>query len=390
MIAPFSGESPMGSKTLLALALAAVLAVPAAWPVPAAGQTLLSDEGPAVEFRTNVPWARLALDGDQSVSGVAPLSVPGPLEGDFWLSASGPGLELQRGRVHLTLDETGSRITSYGSLPLRQTLLRSLTYPGLAQMRARQRTKGAVLATAATAGVGMALWAHNDFRGARDEGEALRLRLENAVDPAEIDSLEEVVRAAGARERHLQNRRDLFINATGVLWGVSLIDALVFAPRLRVSEADEASLVVGLRRRGRGAALLRSVVFPGLGQEYNGDSGKALWVGIGGVLAGTYYLWRADDYNRADARVDAARARVTMDDTPENRARLDGQLADLDDADREKSLATWVAVGYWGASLLDTLLSFEEPWGTVPVEQASRFGWSADPLAGTAWAEVRF
>jgi hypothetical protein len=42
--------------------------------------------------------------------------------------------------------------------------------------------------------------------------------------------------------------------------------------------------------------------------------------------------------------------------------------------------------------MLDTALSFQEPWGDIPVEGTSTgtVGWTVDPLRGALAARLRF
>lgn len=350
------------------------------------------DDERALEFRTNVPWARLVLSGRQSIAGRSPLRVPGPVLGDFWLDAHGPGVELQRGRVRFSLDETGSRVFSYGGVPFRQNLTRSVVFPGLSQFRTRQRAKGTLLATLGATGIGLTLWAQNDYRSAEDEAASLSDRIAAETDPATVASLSESLRAASADAIRYRDRRNLALRATGVVWGVNLIDALVFTPRFQVQDVDQTSLTLSLRTRTRGRALFRSLVFPGLGQAYNGDHGKAIWVGAGGIAAASYLIWRQDDLDRADAGLVQAEARLAAIPDAENAARRDGRLRDVEDARRDRDHAVWIAAGYWGLSLLDTALSFQEPWGDIPVEGTSTgtVGWAVDPRRGTLAARIRF
>jgi hypothetical protein len=378
----------MWSDTRRLAALAVVTL--AAYSGAALAQDAAVEEGAALEFRANVPWARVVLEGEPSVAGLSPLRVPGPLAGNLWLYASGPGLEEQRGKVHVVLDENGSRIASYGAQPFRQTLTRAALYPGLAQLLRRERTEGITMATAATGALAFSLWAHNDYRDALGRRESAEAAVGAAPDST-LPAARETLRDAREEEGHLRDRRDLALGVAGAVWGVSLIDALLFRPRFDVSEADEASLTVSLRRKSRGQAVARSLIFPGLGQEYNGHRRKAFWVAAGTMAAGAYTVWRQDDLARAEAELRQAEARFAQTDTPEDQARRDAAEGDAGDARNERDTALKVLAGVWGLSLLDTALSFEEPWGDIPVggEQSS-LRWTVDPARGRVAGELRF
>jgi hypothetical protein len=357
---------------------------------PALAQDVAVEEGPALEFRANVPWARVVLEGDPSVAGVSPLRVPGPLAGNLWLYVAGPGLEEQRGKVRVVLDENGSHIASYGPLPFRQTVTRAVLYPGFAQMQAQERTKGLTMAAAATAGLALSLWAHDDYRGALDRRESGEADVAAAPDST-LPAAREALRGDRAEEGHLRDRRDLLLGATAAVWGVSLIDAMVFRPRFDVTEADETSLTVSLRRKSRGQAVARSLFFPGLGQAYNGQRRKGFWVALGGLAAGGYLVWRMDDVARAEAQLRQAQARLAELDTPENAVSRDRSLSDVDNTRNERDTAFKILAGYWGLSLFDSALSFEEPWGTVPVgAEQSSLRWRIDPARGVVAGELRF
>jgi hypothetical protein len=348
-------------------------------------------EEPALEFRTNVPWARVVLAGRQSVAGRSPLRVPGPLLGKFWLESGGPGLERQRGRIRLSLDEAGSRVYSYGGIPPRQAFIRSVVLPGLAQARTRQERKGATLMTLAAGGVALTVWAHHDAGSAEDAAESLSDRIDVETDPVVLAELTEGRYDALAEQEHREARRDLLLKATGAVWAVGFLDALAFRPRFHVQDADGESLTLSLRRATRGRAVLRSMVFPGLGQAYNGDDGKAIWVAGGAILAGSYLVWRQDDLEREEAELVQAEARLDDSPGPDAMLRRDGKLRDRDSARDARDVALWAAAGVWGLSLLDTALSFQEPWGDIPVEgSAGTIGWTADPVRGELAAVVRF
>ncbi|HMB71662.1 MAG TPA: DUF5683 domain-containing protein [bacterium] len=411
----------MGSKSLLAAGLLLAAAV-----TPASGQDIaapdsvdretavvgspdltvdpetaavdsldLTVEEPAIEFRTNVPWARMVLAGKQSIAGRSPLRVPGPLIGNYWLEASGTGLERQRGRVRFALNEEGSRVYSFGAIPFRQNFTRSIVFPGYSQYSFGQTVKGVGMAGLAAGGIGLAIWANGDMNSARDAMGTLADRLDVTSDPDTAAVTREMLYDASAEAKHLEKRRDLMIKATGTVWAIGMIDALLFTPRFDARDVDEGSVTLTLRTGTRARAMIRSLVFPGLGQEYNGDHKKAFLAGTGGVLAASYLLWRQDEVYREEAGLEQAEARLASNPTAESTAQRDGRLRDLDDARGVRDWALRIAVGYWALSLLDTALTFNEPWGEVPVAPSedsapATVGWAVDPLRGALAARVRF
>jgi hypothetical protein len=210
------------------------------------------------------------------------------------------------------------------------------------------------------------------------------------TDPVEAALVAEQLRDARAEEGHLRDRRDLFLVTAAGIWGVSLFDALVFGPRFDVSEVDESSLTVSLRRKTRGQAMARSLVFPGLGQEYVGQRRKAFWVGTGGVLALSYVLWRQDEVSRAEAYLREAERRHVDLGTTASAVALAGRERELEDSQGERRTALRILVGYWGLSLMDTAFSFGAPWGATPVTSGTGLGFTVDPVGSTVAASVRF
>ena len=360
----------------------------------ARGQSPYS-EGRALEFRTDLPWARLIFEGGDEIAGVSPLRVPGPLAGDFWLSARGPGVEPQRGRIRVRLDEEGSRIVSYGGLPLHETLLRSALWPGYPQLRSRQAGKGVFLALAGGVSVGGALWAQSEFWQAEDSVSRATRARELTVSVTDRRAANQVLRDAIADRDYREGRRNLFLGVAGAAWGLSLVDALIFAPDFDVTRADENSLTLGMKRRRRFDAVLRSAVLPGLGQEYNGQRGKAIALGLGTLAVGAWAIVQQDRYDDAvhdlDKMIDRYDNATTVSEKDELLVLRKARLDDVDDAYRDRNIAAIVVLAYWTLNVADAALSFGDPWGGLRTQPGGQgFGLRADPGNGRLSAVVRF
>jgi hypothetical protein len=348
-------------------------------------------EGRALEFRTDLPWARLDLEGDEDVGGVSPLRVPGPLEGDFWLVAGGPGVETQRGRVRIELDEAGSRIESHGTIPFRESVMRAVLFPGYPQLRYGDRGKSRLMMFAALAGVGGAIWAETKVR----DSESAISDLESAIALSGVASERERLTRALQDEiedqAYRKNRRNLLLGATGTVWGVSFLDAVAFRPGFDVSQADASSMTLALSRKTRLDAMLRSAVFPGLGQAYNGRRTKAALVALAGIGAGAHYLWRQSEYNEAVAEFEKARSRFESSVSVDERTRLlaeqEALFGDVEDRGFERDVGLGLLGGVWFLSLVDTALDFGGEWGGARV--AGNFGISIEP-SGAVCAQVAF
>jgi hypothetical protein len=351
----------------------------------------LRREGRALEFRTDLPWAILALEGDEDIVGVSPLRVPGPLAGDFWLRAGGAGVETERGRVRVELDEAGSRLESWGSIPLRETLMRGLLFPGYAQHRYGEKGKGAFLLVSGLTGLGLTTWAQLEFWDEEDALVELEQRFAATGVGAEREALQEQLGDAREEKTAAADRRMLFLGATAAVWGVSLLDAVAFSPDFHVSGADESTLALALHRKTRLDAMLRSTLFPGLGQAYNGRRNKAVLVGLAAASAGAWLLHEQDAYNGAVSDFRKVRARYEGEASIDERAALLNQQKalydEVEDAGTDRDVALAILTGVWALSLLDTALDFGEAWGDVPVEARVGLGPGGE---GTVTAQMRF
>jgi hypothetical protein len=362
-----------------------------------AGPFVLSSAGAGAEpapeptplaFETNLAGSRLELLGPGRIRGVAPLEVPGPVTGEFWLEADGPRVEPQRGRVRIGFDGDGSQIVSYGRPSFRERLLGGLLFPGYAQLRVRERSKAILLGAAATATVALSVWSQLELNDAQESVDAAALAASDmAVGDSERRAREETLRDVVEEEQFASRRRNLYLAACAATWGVGLVDAVLFAPEFRVRRANESTLALSLERRSRLRASLRSLAFPGLGQHYNGENRKALAAAAGGVAALGYLLHEQNEHNAAARSLTQAELRLANAGTPEEaeslRMEVEGAQNDLDRQSRDRKVALGVTAGVWGLALLDTLLS---PPGGSP----GSLSFAPDPGAGTLAAYVRF
>jgi hypothetical protein len=359
---------------------------------PALSQSIF-DEGRSLEFRADQPWARMKLDGPQAVDGVSPLRIPGPLEGEFWLSGWGSGLEKQRGRVRVHLDEGGSSIASYGPRSFSETALYSLLYPGIAQYSSQQRGKGLLLGLAATAGVVGTVWAQTELWSADEDVESASRAVSSASDEESIREAERTRQDRREEREFAADRRNVMAAATGAVWGLGLLDAFVFAPDFHVARVDESGLTLEMRRKTRFDALLRSMVFPGLGQEYNGDRRKAVWVALGAAAGGAWLVYRQIelsesimDFDKAHERFESA---ITVEERTAYGLRQQQLYAKIEDQERDRNVTLAVLGAYWGLAALETAISFGDEWGSRAVRDGG-VGMTVDPVRGEVAAQWKF
>jgi hypothetical protein len=148
-----------------------------------------------------------------------------------------------------------------------------------------------------------------------------------------------------------------------------------------------------MKPRTRFDAALRSMVFPGLGQRYNGSGTKAGLMALGGIAAVGLVVYEQDRYLESVAEFNKARAWYDTANTVQEQNEFfqeqEARFADSEDRYRDRNTTVAIAATYWGLSVLDSILSFGEPWGGRRVG-GSTLGWSADPLHGALAANVTF
>ncbi|MBZ0268161.1 hypothetical protein K8I85_08390 [bacterium] len=380
------------NSSLFKLSIAAAL-LPFAVPGICFGQTLFQ-EGRSLEFRTDEDWSRIRLEGREEINGVSPLRVPGPLKGEFWLSAWGPGAELQRGRVEVQLDGNGAGILSYGRRGFGETVLQSLLYPGLVQHGQGQEGKGYYMGTAAAVGVIGTLVAEVELWRQRDLVEKADREYHAAATSSERHDLLNIRQDRREDRDHAVDRRTVWAIGTATVWGVGLLDAVFFSPDFRVRSVAEGSMTLGMKRKSRFHALSRSLLFPGLGQEYNGEYTKSAWVATGAALAGVWMMNRQDEYAKAVTDYRKAHHRFLAAQTVEEQENYAGLQEDryntVEDRKRDRDVAIGILGGYWLLSMVETALSFDESWGSHPVRQGGSMGLMVDPMEGAVAAQWKF
>lgn len=378
--------------SLFELSIAAAL-LPFAVPGICHGQTLFQ-EGRSLEFRTDQDWSRMRLEGREEINGVSPLRVPGPLAGEFWLSAWGPGVELQRGRVNVQLDGNGTGILSYGKRGFPETFLHSLLYPGLVQYGQGQEAKGFYLGTAAAAGVIGTLVSEVQLWQERDRVEKADRRYHAATVSSERHDLLNIRQDRREDRDRAVDRRTVWALGTAAVWGVGMLDAILFSPDFRVRSAGEGSLTLGMNRKSRMKAISHSLLFPGLGQEYNGEHTKSAWVASGAVAAGLWLMNRQDQYAEAVADYNKSHHRFLSAQTVDERDEYAGLQQDryntVIDRRRDRDVAIGILGGYWFLSMVETALSFDESWGGNTVRQGGSMGLMVDPMEGAVAAQWKF
>jgi hypothetical protein len=276
-----------------------------------------------------------------------------------------------------------------------ETFLRATLYPGYQQVRALDRWKGAAMAGVATASLTLTLIAQHDLADAESRRDAKERELEEAGTVGEVQLRQQELADAHEDVTFATDRRNLMLGATAACWGVSYLDALLFRPGFDVRRADQGSVTLGMQSRGPLDAGLRSVVFPGLGQAYNGEPRKAAWMAGFGCAASGWFLYRQDRYNESVSdlrKIDSRIANATsVPEREELEARREAQVAEVEDEWSDRNVAVGLMAGVWGVAVVDAVYSHGRRWGNRSVALGSgSLGWEVDPMHGAVAAKVRF
>ena len=183
---------------------------------------------------TNPPGAEVELEGEAGLSGVTPVTFNYLLIGEYKLTIRKHGFETYETR--LVLDPIQPQQINVDLSPKTTTkaVLRSLVIPGWGQSYSGQKTKS-LFFKAMFVGAALNLYlADDDFRSRRDE----YLQRLDEYDAAlagsgSVDDLERrhAVLIAAQREAYdAESDRRLAAAITVGVWGLNLIDAVLFTP----------------------------------------------------------------------------------------------------------------------------------------------------------------
>jgi hypothetical protein len=227
----------------------------------------------AMTVLTAPPGARVALHGASRLSGLSPLELPSGWNGRYSVRVGAPGFATAQ--LLLAVPSTGEAPYSLSEEPgLSPGLLfRSLSLPGVPDLSAGRTARGWVLVGAAV--VGGAGAARAEKLHSRD----LKAGDSEAADRAKDDRI----------------YRNRWLGYVGTVWAMSALDYIA-RPRVTLLEATPNRVTLGIPRVTRAAMLWRSILVPGAGQEFAGQSVRgAAWMaatlacGAGFVIADFEY-----------------------------------------------------------------------------------------------------
>lgn len=155
-----------------------------------------------------------------------------------------------------------------------------------------------------------------------------------------------------------------------------------------VTNTTVTDVQVNLKRRTRGKAALRSLLWPGWGQLYSEQptkgavmSGLAIIAGVSLAVAETNYQDKREVYDLAYGDLLDAQVAGSLDDLAPLQLRVNDAQAEAYDAESYRRAAIGATIAVWSVSFLDALLFFPEAKSSAAT-RALTLNPEIDPLAG--------
>lgn len=189
--------------------------------------------------RSNPPGADVRADGEASAAGITPVTFQYPLIGQYDLRISKHGYETYKTKV--ALDPSKETVVDIRLSPKTRfkAAARSLFIPGWGQRYADQKTKGFLFQMMAAGAITAFVITDHDFNNKFDRFEALEKTYDSAkASGAGNDVMLRHYNAlydAQQRAYDAENSRRISIGAVVAVWGLGVIDALLFTPEERAT-----------------------------------------------------------------------------------------------------------------------------------------------------------
>jgi hypothetical protein len=191
--------------------------------------------GSGIVVRSSPPGAEVILKGDALVSGVTPATFRYPLVGEYELTVKRPGYD--RYRTHVILDPSQqmqmdiqlSRKTGI------KAAIRSMFIPGWGQWYTEQRTRGFAFSLLFAGAVTTYLVADHRFDDKEETFIQRRTEYDHALgggaSRAELVWRHDALTSAQDDAYDAEDTRRLTIGCVAGVWGLNILDALLFTPR---------------------------------------------------------------------------------------------------------------------------------------------------------------
>lgn len=179
------------------------------------------------------------LEGEAELSGITPITFGYPLIGEYRLTARKHGFEDYQTR--LVLDPSQPQQLNIDLAPKTRVkaALRSMIIPGWGQSYSGRKTKSLLFGAAFTGAVISYLYLNDEFKTKKNEYFRLRSEYDVAVaGGGAIDILADKHRAMIKAQQvtyDAENDRRVTIALTAGIWGLNVLDALLFSPGERAT-----------------------------------------------------------------------------------------------------------------------------------------------------------
>ncbi len=336
---------------------------------------LASSAGPALAtgatlLEADPPDAHISIRGSVSVAGVAPLPIAELPIGEYKLAADGPGLPAVRGRFVLSPEGVSGRPwVSPAAI---------LLPPGTVHLE-RGESRGWALLGAAAAGAGMAVYNQASVKNAQDKVDRAGRAYSWAMSQEAIADARWKLLSARQEQDDCEELRDLWVGYLALTWLGAGLETALLTPQPSFDSPAAGQCRLTMPRASGGRAALCSALFPGGGQRYMGQPGRANFFFTATAAFGAAALVAHDAF--LEARRDQADAQRRLLDA-ENEEELSRATRALEKAAEDvddKNILRWAMVGATGAvyawNILDAL-------GLGHAAKIPGLTWSAAPSPG--------
>jgi len=210
-----------------------------------------------ITVNSNPPGAEVILDGDVTVHGLTPANFANGLEGKYRLTVREYGYEKHSRWVFLHPDRPLELTITLNPKTRFKAALRSAVIPGWGQVYADQKTKG-FLFTFMTAGAAAFYFiADNYYDDKIDKYNDMLSLYNEATTYEERDALYTRLADSKKDAYDAETLRNISIGTVATIWGLSLLDALLFFPGERGNVVVN-SLAIKPDARNGGAQIVLS------------------------------------------------------------------------------------------------------------------------------------
>jgi hypothetical protein len=271
----------------------------------------------------------------------------------YRLILDGPGLEDRIGT--LSINRAGNPTVEGIRL---KTSLRNALIPGWGTVNAGQPAQGWISAFSIAAALYTFVQENQEYRHLKNRyyvGIESLARAETLADKLRIqDRVNETIGEVNVQNKH---RRRLAV-LSAALYGFQILDPFISqVPPSMESEAGGSVVRLGADRRNPVKAILRSLVFPGKGQFYQGKQGRGIFFSAMSLAAGLVVLDYHNQYdvdaNRYLVAVDRYDRAVSLREKTDLRYEALGIWDEVEDTRRKRNAAYIVLAGIWGLSIVD-------------------------------------